>query len=88
MHPAAADAVRIGDLFTPGGPAGHAKPWLDAFQSAGRQLGDAAAAGYMGRGLRAVIGHVVIFHWNRFGLSATSQGVLARAAVEALLPQI
>jgi hypothetical protein len=37
--------------------------------------------------LRAILTHVVIFHWNRFGLSATSQGILARAATTALLPR-
>jgi thiopeptide-type bacteriocin biosynthesis protein len=75
------------ELFTPGGPAAHAAPWLAAFRSIGHKLGHDAAEGHLDRGLRAILTHVVIFHWNRFGLSATSQGILARAATTALLPR-
>jgi thiopeptide-type bacteriocin biosynthesis protein len=75
------------ELFTSGGPVAHAAPWLAALCSAGDQLGHAAASGRMDRGLRAVLTHVVIFHWNRFGLAAGSQGALARAAATALLPR-
>lgn len=75
------------DLFTPGGPVAHAAPWLAAFQTAGRQLGNAAARGLLDRGIRAILAHVLIFHWNRFGLSAASQSILARAATTALLPR-
>lgn len=91
-----ADKVRVllsiphladSELFIPGGPVAHAAPWLAAFHTAGRQLGDAAAQGHLDRGLRAILTHVVIFHWNRFGLSATSQSILARAATTALLPR-
>jgi thiopeptide-type bacteriocin biosynthesis protein len=74
-------------LFTPDGPVAHAAPWLAAFGTVGQQLGHAAAEGHLDRGLRAILTHVVIFHWNRFGLSATSQGILARAATTALLPR-
>jgi thiopeptide-type bacteriocin biosynthesis protein len=75
------------DLFHPDGPAGHAAAWLAAFQQAGHQLGHTAASGRLGRGLRAILTHVVIFHWNRLGLSAASQAILARAAAVALLPR-
>lgn len=75
------------ELFTPGGPVAHAAPWLAAFRGAGERLGHDAADGLLDRGLRALFTHVVIFHWNRFGLSATSQSVLARAAATALLPR-
>lgn len=75
------------DLFTPGGPVAHAAPWLAAFRTAGQRLGADAMQGHLDRGLRAILTHVVIFHWNRFGLSATSQGILARAATTALLPR-
>jgi thiopeptide-type bacteriocin biosynthesis protein len=74
-------------LFTPSGPIAHAAPWLAAFRTAGRQLGDDATNGHLDRGLRAILTHVVIFHWNRFGLSAASQSILARAAATALLPR-
>lgn len=75
------------ELCTPGGPVAHAADWLTAFQVAGRRLGNASAHGQLDRGIRAILTHVVIFHWNRFGLSATSQGILARAATTALLPR-
>jgi thiopeptide-type bacteriocin biosynthesis protein len=75
-------------LFSPGEPAAHAGSWLAAFQTAGHQVGTAAARGELKRGLRAILTHVLIFHWNRFGLSATGQSVLARAATMALLPEV
>jgi hypothetical protein len=37
--------------------------------------------------VRAVLAHVLIFHWNRLGLSAAAQGILARAATAATLPR-
>ncbi|MER6176521.1 thiopeptide-type bacteriocin biosynthesis protein [Streptosporangium sp. NPDC001681] len=74
-------------LFAPDGPISFAAPWLAAHQAAGRQFGQAAAEGSLERGVRAVLTHVLIFHWNRFGLSATTQGILARAASAAILPR-
>jgi thiopeptide-type bacteriocin biosynthesis protein len=75
------------ELFAPGGPAAHASSWLAAMRTCGQQLGHDAGNGRLDRGLRAMLTHVVIFHWNRLGLSATSQGILARAATAALLPR-
>ncbi|URM97387.1 thiopeptide-type bacteriocin biosynthesis protein [Actinomadura madurae] len=63
-----------------------ATAWRGAFRTAGRRLDAAAAHGRLDRGLRAVLSHVIIFHWNRLGLSATTQGILARAAAAAFLP--
>lgn len=74
------------ELFRQRGPVAHAAPWLAAFTAAGEQLGHDAADGRLGRGLRAILTHVVIFHWNRLGLTATSQGIIAHAATTALLP--
>ncbi|WP_347587269.1 thiopeptide-type bacteriocin biosynthesis protein [Acrocarpospora sp. B8E8] len=74
-------------LFAPGGPVAFATPWLAAFQSAGHWFGEAAAVGRLERGVRAILTHVAIFHWNRIGLSAATQAVLARAARAALLPE-
>ncbi|MFD0855240.1 thiopeptide-type bacteriocin biosynthesis protein, partial [Actinomadura adrarensis] len=73
-------------LLSADGPAAFAVKWRDVFQIAGKRLGDAAADGHLDRGLRALLTHVVIFHWNRLGLSATTQGILARAATAAFLP--
>ncbi|MEU6720757.1 thiopeptide-type bacteriocin biosynthesis protein [Nonomuraea sp. NPDC046802] len=72
--------------FAPGGPAAFAAPWLTAWQAAGHQLGQAAAEGRLDRGLRALLAHVLIFHWNRLGLSAATQGILSRAATAVFLP--
>lgn len=74
-------------LFAPNGPAAHAAPWLAALRTTGERLGHGAATGHLDRGLRAILTHVVIFHWNRFGLSATTQAILANAATTALLPR-
>lgn len=74
-------------LFGPEGAAPFAAPWHAAHTNAGRELAAAATAGTLHRGLRAVASHIVIFHWNRLGLPATTQGILARAAHEAFLPR-
>jgi thiopeptide-type bacteriocin biosynthesis protein len=74
-------------LFNTGGPVAFAAPWRDAFAAAGHRLAHAATTGTLQRGLRATISHIVIFHWNRLGLPAHTQGILARAAVEAFLPR-
>jgi len=60
--------------------------WHHAFDEAGRDFGAAADRQLLGRGTRAVLAHTVIFHWNRLGLPATTQGILARAAATACLP--
>ncbi|GLW67453.1 hypothetical protein Arub01_56960 [Actinomadura rubrobrunea] len=82
-----AEAEATDPLFGPGGPAAFATAWREELHAAGRRLGAAAADGHLDRGLRALLAHVVIFHWNRLGLSATTQGVLARAATAAFLPR-
>lgn len=74
-------------LFASGKPAAYAASWLGGFTHAGRKLGEAATAGRLDRGLRAILAHIVIFHWNRLGLPAKTQGILAHAAKTALLPR-
>jgi thiopeptide-type bacteriocin biosynthesis protein len=61
--------------------------WMRAFSDVGNRLACAADRGGLTRGLRAVLAHVVIFHWNRLGLPATSQGILASAARDVYLPR-
>ncbi|HEY1623098.1 MAG TPA: thiopeptide-type bacteriocin biosynthesis protein [Streptosporangiaceae bacterium] len=70
--------------FRPQHPAASAAPWASAFSDAGHQLRQHAARG--GRGLRSILAHIVIFHWNRLGLPASTQATLAHAARRALLP--
>ncbi|MER6007414.1 thiopeptide-type bacteriocin biosynthesis protein [Nonomuraea angiospora] len=72
--------------FAPGGPVAFAAPWLTAWQAAGDQLGHAAVEGRLNRGLRALLTHILIFHWNRLGLSAATQSILSRAAAAVFLP--
>ncbi|WP_026239492.1 thiopeptide-type bacteriocin biosynthesis protein [Parafrankia discariae] len=74
-------------LFAPNGPAAFAAPWRDAFETAGGRLAAAASAGTLTRGLRTVLAHTVIFHWNRLGLPATTQAVLTNSAARACLPE-
>ncbi len=78
--------LSVSPLFSAQGPAAHATAWLTAHTDAGTRLASAARAGHLERGLRALLTHVVIFHWNRIGLSADQQGILAHAAAAALLP--
>ena len=58
--------------------------WVAAFHTAGGVLGGLARRGELTRGLRAVLAHHVIFHWNRLGLSYENQGVLVATAREAV----
>jgi thiopeptide-type bacteriocin biosynthesis protein len=58
--------------------------WHTAFADAGANLQHLRETGKLTRGIRAVMALHVIFHWNRLGLSATTQATLARAATEAI----
>jgi len=59
-------------------------PWLTAFESTGDALWCLADSGHLTRGLRSVIAHHVIFHWNRMGIDVTSQANLAHAAASGI----
>jgi thiopeptide-type bacteriocin biosynthesis protein len=59
-----------------------ASPWVEAFEQAGTALADLARDGRLTRGLRAVLAHHILFHWNRLGITAASQAILAVAARE------
>ncbi len=76
-----------GALFGSRGPVTFAAPWAAALEAAGRALGEAATAGTLERGVRDVLAHHVIFHWNRLGLTDTTQAVLARAARDTIMGQ-
>lgn len=73
-------------LFTAGGTLEFAAHWHGAFETAGRRLAAATISGQLGRSTRVVLAHAVIFHWNRLGLPASIQSVLAQVAVDAYLP--
>ena len=81
----AADTTPNGPLFGTGGPLASAAAWATAFTDAGQALGKAARNGTLQRGLRDTLAHHVIFHWNRLGLSARTQSVLARATCDTVM---
>lgn len=69
------------------GPLAAVAGWAAAFDRVGGQLADLARRGTLERGLRAVLTHQVIFHWNRLGLSAAEQGTLAALAKEVVMAE-
>ena len=79
-------AAAASALFSEGGAGGAAARWHAGFTDAGRRLAGASSSGTLSRGPRAVLAHSVIFHWNRLGLPAAAQAILARAAASACLP--
>lgn len=93
LHRLAADLHRLTTVDT--GPAGSntagahplsfVAPWATAFTIAGESLGRAAHEGTLERGLRDVLAHHVIFHWNRLGLPGRTQAILARAACDMVM---
>jgi thiopeptide-type bacteriocin biosynthesis protein len=83
----AADTRPGGALFGPDAPLAFAAPWAAAFDAAGRALGAAAAGGTLERGVRSILAHHVIFHWNRLGLTGRTQSILAQAACDTIMNQ-
>ncbi len=80
-----ADTDPDGPLLAADGPLASATAWADAFRQAGQALGEAARTGTLRRGLRDVLSYAVIFHWNRLGLPARTQSILAWAARTAIM---
>lgn len=73
------------ELFTPAGVLNRAASWRNGYSTAGQKLRAATDAGVLTRGPRAIIAQTIIFAWNRLGLAAHTQGVLAVAARDAVL---
>lgn len=80
-----ADTSPDSGLFRPGAPLATAADWAAAFRQVGRELGTLARSGVLQRGLREVLSYHVIFHWNRLGLTARQQAILAGVARNAIL---
>lgn len=59
-------------------------PWADAIAERGAALVELAHHGGLTRGLRAVLAHHVLFHWNRIGLPYHTQSIIATAASNAI----
>lgn len=81
----AADTTPTSPLLTSDGPLTTAADWISGFRLAGQALSTAANAGDLHRGLRDVLAHLIIFHWNRLGLTITAQATLARAAQDVIM---
>ncbi|MGW6454676.1 methyltransferase, FxLD system [Streptomyces sp. NPDC055078] len=77
--------VRPTSSLINGGPLTALAGWVEAFESAGRQLVDLNRRGVLERGLRGVLAHHVIFHWNRLGLSAADQSTMSTLAKETVM---
>lgn len=80
-----ADTTSDGPQFGPDGPVASQRDWAEAFHDAGDKLGRLNHDGQLRRGLRDILSYHVIFHWNRLGLPARAQAILAHAARTAIL---
>jgi thiopeptide-type bacteriocin biosynthesis protein len=80
-----ADTTPASLLLAPDGPAATATSWLAGFRHAGRALATAASSNLLQRGLRDILAHLIIFHWNRLDLTLTTQAILARTARDAIM---
>jgi protein-L-isoaspartate(D-aspartate) O-methyltransferase len=87
-HPRARRALRRlltadtgpGSVLINNGPLARCKDWAAAFDHTGRILRRLSDDGTLDRGLRAVLAHHILFHWNRVGLPSDTQGALAALA--------
>jgi thiopeptide-type bacteriocin biosynthesis domain len=73
------------DTTAHNGPLHDLRSWVDDFTRAGHDLADTAQRGALHRGLRDVLAHHIVFHWNRIGIPARTQAILAHAAAQAIL---
>ncbi|MGH3872679.1 MAG: thiopeptide-type bacteriocin biosynthesis protein [Pseudonocardiaceae bacterium] len=79
--------VNASPLMQENGPLTGLSDWAAAFTDAGQELRHLACNGTLSRGIRAVLAHHIIFHWNRIGLPHTTQSILANAATAVVLRQ-
>lgn len=68
-------------------PLASAPDWPAAFEHTGQTLADMAQQGTLTRGLRAILTHHLLFAFNRLGIAAQHQHVLATAASQVILQQ-
>ena len=69
---------------SPASPLHEQPDWGSAFDDAGRRLAELASRGILTRGLRAVLTHHLLFLFNRHGVSAADQYLLASAASQVI----
>ncbi|MCX5206720.1 methyltransferase, FxLD system [Streptomyces sp. NBC_00237] len=68
-----------------GGRLAYLAEWIAACERLGQGLAHLNQQGELGRGIRAVLAHHVIFHWNRLGLVREDQNTLSTLAKEAVM---
>jgi protein-L-isoaspartate(D-aspartate) O-methyltransferase len=68
----------------PGSPLRDRPEWASAFEDAGRRIAALAGRGLLARGQRAVLAQHLLFLFNRHGVSASGQHLLAAAACQAV----
>jgi protein-L-isoaspartate(D-aspartate) O-methyltransferase len=68
-------------------PVAAAPDWPAAFERAGQGIADLAHEGSLTRGARAVLAHHILFAWNRAGIPARQQALLAAAASRIVFQQ-
>ncbi|MEV6984691.1 thiopeptide-type bacteriocin biosynthesis protein [Sphaerisporangium sp. NPDC051017] len=78
-----ADAHGLCDLAQDGPLSCH-QEWITAFEQTGRTLARLNDTGQLERGLRAVLAHHLIFHFNRAGLTGIDQATLAALAINVI----
>ncbi|MGC4939275.1 thiopeptide-type bacteriocin biosynthesis protein [Kribbella sp. DT2] len=77
--------TRPGSLLTaPSGQLADITAWIQDVHTAGASLSGLHQHGRLQRGLRAVLAHHILFHWNRLGLTYKTQSTLAHAARHAV----
>jgi Lanthionine synthetase C-like protein/Lantibiotic biosynthesis dehydratase C-term len=81
------DASPASPLMKEKGSLTFVSDWVAAFAEAGIALGDLAGNGMLRSGVRAVLAHHIIFHWNRIGLPYTTQCILANSTKAVVLGQ-
>ncbi|MCG5220594.1 thiopeptide-type bacteriocin biosynthesis protein [Streptosporangium sp. KLBMP 9127] len=64
------------------GPLSGCQAWITAFTEAGQALAYLNHHGELERGLRAVLAHHLIFHFNRAGLNGADQATMAALATQ------
>ncbi|WP_182887417.1 thiopeptide-type bacteriocin biosynthesis protein [Microbispora sp. H10885] len=64
------------------GPLSSQQAWVSAFETGGQSLAHLNRNGQLERGLRAVLAHHLIFHFNRAGFSGADQAAMAALAVD------
>jgi protein-L-isoaspartate(D-aspartate) O-methyltransferase len=69
---------------TPGSPLHDRPEWASAFEDAGRRIAALAGRGALARGQRAVLAQHLLFLFNRHGVPASDQHLLATAACQAV----